>query len=49
MQFDAALAAQDAFRRAEPELGSDWDTVVELEYTFSFNAGIITPPSSCIL
>ena len=31
MQFDAALAAQDTFRRAETELGSDWDTAVELE------------------
>jgi hypothetical protein len=49
MQFDAALAAQDSFRRAETELGSDWDTAVELENTFSSNAGIITPPSSCIL
>ena len=39
MQFDAALAAQDTFRRAEVELGSDWDTAVELEDTFSSNAG----------
>jgi hypothetical protein len=39
MQFDAALAAQDTFRRAEMELGSDWDTAVELEATFSSNAG----------
>ncbi len=39
MQFDAALAAQDTFRRAEAELGSDWDTAVELEGTFSSNAG----------
>ncbi|MGA6828344.1 hypothetical protein ACO9S2_12100 [Nitrospira sp. NS4] len=39
MQFDAALAAQDTFRRAEAELGSDWDTAVELEDTFSSNAG----------
>lgn len=39
MQFDAALAAQDTFRRAETELGSDWDTAVELEDTFSGNAG----------
>ena len=39
MQFDAALAAQDTFRRAEAELGSDWDTAVELESTFSSNAG----------
>ena len=39
MQFDAALAAQDTFRRAETELGSDWDTAVELEGTFSSNAG----------
>ena len=39
MQFDAALAAQDTFRRAESELGSDWDTAVELESTFSSNAG----------
>lgn len=39
MQFDAALAAQGALRRAEAELGSDWDTAVELEDTFSSNAG----------
>jgi len=39
MQFDAALAAQETFRRAEAELGSDWDTAVELEDTFSSNAG----------
>jgi len=39
MQFDAALAAQETFRRAEAQLGSDWDTAVELEDTFSSNAG----------
>lgn len=39
MQFDAALAAQESFRRAEAELGSDWDQAVELEDTFSSNAG----------
>ncbi len=39
MQFDAALAAQETFRRAEAELGPDWDTAVELEDTFSSNAG----------
>ena len=39
MQFDAALAAQDTFRRAEAELGPNWDTAVELEGTFSSNAG----------
>jgi hypothetical protein len=39
MQFDAALAAQQTFGRAEAELGSDWDTAVELENTFSSNAG----------
>jgi hypothetical protein len=39
VQFDAALAAQETFRRAEAELGSDWDTAVELEDTFSSNAG----------
>ena len=39
MQFDAALAAQETFRRAEAELGSDWDTAVEREDTFSANAG----------
>lgn len=40
MQFDAALAAQDALREAEAELGSDWDRAVELEETFSSNAGL---------
>ena len=39
MQFDAALAAQDAFSQSERELGSDWDHAVELEDTFSSNAG----------
>ncbi|MBH0189881.1 MAG: hypothetical protein HP493_13865 [Nitrospira sp.] len=39
MQFDAALAAQDTFQRSEAELGSDWNTVIELEDTFSSNAG----------
>lgn len=39
MQFDAALAAQDTFRRARAELGPDWDAAVELEDTFSSNAG----------
>lgn len=39
MRFDPALAAQIAFHEAESELGSDWDTAVELEDTFSSNAG----------
>jgi hypothetical protein len=39
MQFDAALAAQDAFSQSERELSSDWDRAVELEETFSSNAG----------
>jgi len=39
MQFDSALAAQEAFYQAKDELGSDWDTAVELEETFSSNAG----------
>lgn len=39
MRFDPALAAQDSFSLAEAELGSDWDTAVELEDTFSSNAG----------
>jgi hypothetical protein len=39
MQFDPALAAQAAFRDAEAELGSEWQTVVELENIFSSNAG----------
>jgi hypothetical protein len=39
MRFDPALAAQEAFYKAEKELGSDWDTAVELEQTFSSNAG----------
>ena len=39
MQFDAALAAQAALQEAETELDSDWDTAVELESTFSSNAG----------
>lgn len=39
MRFDPALAAQEAFYQAEVELGSGWDTAVELEETFSSNAG----------
>ncbi|MBI3355411.1 MAG: hypothetical protein HY038_01310 [Nitrospirae bacterium] len=39
MQFDAALAAQNTFRQAESELGPHWATAVELEDTFSSNAG----------
>ena len=39
MQLDAALAAQETFGQAEAELGSDWNTAVELHDTFSSNAG----------
>jgi hypothetical protein len=39
MRFDPALAAQEAFAQAEAELGRDWDRAVELENTFSSNAG----------
>ena len=39
MRFDPALAAQTAFQEAETELGADWDAAVELEDTFSSNAG----------
>ena len=39
MQFDAALAAQDTLQESEAELGADWDRAVELESTFSTNAG----------
>lgn len=39
MRFDPALAAQEAFYKAEVELGPDWDAAVELEQTFSSNAG----------
>ena len=39
MQFDAALAAQDAFSQSESELGPDWEDAVALEEQFSSNAG----------
>ena len=41
MHFDPALAAQEAFSLAGAgnELGADWDQAVELEETFSSNAG----------
>ncbi|MFO0697716.1 MAG: hypothetical protein U0236_00680 [Nitrospira sp.] len=39
MRFDPALAAQEAFHHAEAELGTDWDTAIELESIFSSNAG----------
>lgn len=41
MQFDAALAARETFRRAEEELGPDRDIAAELEETFSTNAGTV--------
>jgi hypothetical protein len=39
MRFDPALAAQAAFQESESELGSDWYAAIELEDTFSSNAG----------
>jgi hypothetical protein len=39
MRFDPALAAQESFGHTEAELGKDWDMAVELEETFSSNAG----------
>lgn len=39
MQFDPALVAQEVFCAAQSELGSDWETAVELEETFSSSAG----------
>lgn len=39
MNVDPALAAQQAFSQSEVELGPDWDRAVELEETFSSNAG----------
>ncbi|MCG3777477.1 MAG: hypothetical protein JW388_0168 [Nitrospira sp.] len=41
MQFDPALAAQQAFSRADAhrELGADWNEAVEAEATFSSTAG----------
>ncbi len=39
MHFDPALAAQEAFYSAEAELGVGWETAIELENTFSSNAG----------
>ncbi|MCP9447583.1 MAG: hypothetical protein NNA22_08450 [Nitrospira sp.] len=39
MRFDPALAAQDAFREAQGELGPDWETAVELEQAFSSTTG----------
>lgn len=39
MRFDPALAAQDAFRESQGELGPDWETAVEWEQTFSSTAG----------
>jgi len=41
MQFDPALAGQAALRDAESELGTDWRNALELEQTFSSNAGAI--------
>ena len=41
MRFDPALAAQTALREAKLELGSDWQTALQLEDTFSSNAGLL--------
>jgi hypothetical protein len=48
MLFDAALVAQKTFRRAEAELDADWGAAVEIEDTFSSNAGP-NNPSTAIL
>ncbi|HMU54731.1 MAG TPA: hypothetical protein PKA61_06985 [Nitrospira sp.] len=39
MQFDAALAAREAFQRSQAQLGTDWLTAVDLEDRFSSCAG----------
>lgn len=39
MQFDPALAAQQAFRQAEHELATDWANAIEAEELFSSTAG----------
>ncbi|MCP9439691.1 MAG: hypothetical protein NNA20_11020 [Nitrospira sp.] len=39
MRFDPALAAQEAFRESQGELGPGWETAVALEQTFSSTAG----------
>ncbi|SLM49164.1 conserved protein of unknown function [Nitrospira japonica] len=39
MQFDAALAAREAFQRSQMQLGPDWLTAVDLEDRFSSSAG----------
>ncbi len=39
MQFDPALAAQEALLEAANELGSEWRLAADLEDTFSLNAG----------
>jgi hypothetical protein len=46
MQFDAAFAAQETFRRAELELGSNQNTAVELEDAFPSIAGVINSHDS---
>lgn len=42
MQFDPAITAHDAFKKAETlhELGSEWPTAAEAEETFSATAGL---------
>ena len=40
MHFDPALAAQAALKQSGAELGSDWPRAMELEDTFSSNAGL---------
>jgi len=48
MQFDAALAAQETFGRAEGERGANWGAAVVIEDTFFFNAGPINPPAATL-
>ncbi|MDF0644488.1 MAG: hypothetical protein P0111_10680 [Nitrospira sp.] len=39
MQFDAALAAREAFERSQAQLGRAWLTAADLEDRFSSSAG----------
>lgn len=46
MQFDAALAAQETFRRAQSEHGSDWDAAIEMTETFLPNLAPSIQPAA---
>ena len=46
MEFDAALAAQGIFRRAESKFGSDWTAAIEMGRPFSLTPAPSIQPAA---